>query len=157
MRSLSSLVYSALFPSTRVYHDANGNYRGSSTDITPWLVLLGRSWGILVWLYIILLPLLAPVYYIFANWYCYKYDSEFTEAAPKGWPKEKSQILRNHRNILLGWIIFMVWGYCVDWGQNDLPYEYTQPSTHWEESKWEPNPDGSFDEYYKSISEDNPK
>ena len=51
----------------------------------------------------------------------------------------------------------MVWGYCVDWGQNDLPYKYTQPSTHWEESKWEPNPDGSFDEYYKSISEDNPK
>lgn len=102
MRSLSSLVHSALFPSTRVHHDANGNYRGSSTDITPWLVLLGRSWGILVWLYIILLPLLAPVYYIFANWYCHKYDAEFTKVDPKGWPKEKSQILRNHRSILLG-------------------------------------------------------
>ena len=93
----------------------------------------------------------------FANWYCHKYDAEFTKVDPKGWPKEKSQILRNHRSILLGWIIFIVWGYCVDWGQNDLPYEYTQPSTHWKESKWEPNPDGSFDEYYKSISEDNPK
>ena len=102
MRSLSSLIHSALFPSTRVYHDANGNYRGTSTDVTPWLALIGRGWGIMVWLY-------------------------------------------------------MVWGYCVDWGQNDLPYKYTQPSTHWEESKWEPNPDGSFDEYYKSISEDNPK
>lgn len=28
---------------------------------------------------------------------------------------------------------------------------------YWQESKWKPNPDGSFDEYYNSISEDNPK
>ncbi len=45
MRSFSSLVHDALFPSTRVYHDENGNYRGTSTDITPWMLLLGRIWG----------------------------------------------------------------------------------------------------------------
>lgn len=135
MRSLSSLVHSALFPSTRVYHDANGNYRGSSTDITPWLVLLGRSWGILVWLYIILLPLLAPVYYIFANWYCHKYDAEFTKADPKGWPQEKKQILKNHRNILIGWIMFMLLGWFTDWGQPDYSKESDNPSIE-HTSKW---------------------
>ena len=51
----------------------------------------------------------------------------------------------------------MVWGYCVDWGQNDLPYKYTQPSTQWKETKWEPNPDGSFVEYYKSLKEEKPE
>lgn len=135
MRSLSSLVHSALFPSTRVYHDANGNYRGSSTDITPWLVLLGRSWGILVWLYIILLPLLAPVYYIFANWYCHKYDAEFTKADPKGWPQEKKQILKNHRNILIGWIMFMLLGWFTDWGRPDYSKESDSPSIE-HTSKW---------------------
>lgn len=135
MRSLSSLVHSALFPSTRVYHDANGNYRGSSTDITPWLVLLGRSWGILVWLYIILLPLLAPVYYIFANWYCHKYDAEFTKADPKGWPQEKKQILKKHRNILIGWIMFMLLGWFTDWGQPDYSKESDSPSIE-HTSKW---------------------
>lgn len=135
MRSLPSLVHSALFPSTRVYHDANGNYCGSSTDITPWLVLLGRSWGILVWLYIILLPLLAPVYYIFANWYCHKYDAEFTKADPKGWPQEKKQILKNHRNILIGWIMFMLLGWFTDWGQLDYSKESDSPSIE-HTSKW---------------------
>lgn len=135
MRSLPSLVHSALFPSTRVYHDANGNYCGSSTDITPWLVLLGRSWGILVWLYIILLPLLAPVYYIFANWYCHKYDAEFTKADPKGWPQEKKQILKNHRNILIGWIMFMLLGWFTDWGQPDYSKESDSPSIE-HTSKW---------------------
>lgn len=135
MRSLSSLVHSALFPSTRVYHDANGNYRGSSTDITPWLVFLGRSWGILVWLYIILLPLLAPVYYIFANWYCHKYDAEFTKADPKGWPQEKKQILKNHRNILIDWIMFMLLGWFTDWGQPDYSKESDSPSIE-HTSKW---------------------
>lgn len=137
MKSFSSLVHGALFPSTRVYHDANGNFRGTSTDVTPWMLLLGRVWGFAVWLYIILTPLLAPVYFIFANWFCRKYDAEFMKEDPEGWPKEKKQILKNHRNILIGWIIFMVWGYCVDWGQNRLPCKYTQPSQHYQESTWD--------------------
>lgn len=120
MRSFSSLVHDALFPSTRVYHDENGNYRGTSTDITPWMLLLGRIWGILLWLYIILMPLLAPVYFVFAHWFCRKYDAEFTKEDPKGWPSEKKEILKNHRNILIGWIIFMVWGYFSDWGGDDF-------------------------------------
>lgn len=145
MRSFSSLIHNALFPSTRIYHDANGNYRGSSTDVTPWLVLIGRIWGIALWLYIILLPLLAPVYYVFANWYCRKYDAEFTKSDPESCPKEKTQILKSHRNILIGWIIFMVWGYCVDWGQNDFPYKYTQPYQPQQEYHW--NPDTYVDPY----------
>ena len=96
MRSFSSLVHDALFPSTRVYHDENGNYRGTSTDITPWMLLLGRIWGILLWLYIILMPLLAPVYFVFAHWFCRKYDAEFTKEDPKGWPSEKKEILKKH-------------------------------------------------------------
>ncbi len=38
-----SLIHSALFPSTRFYHDADGNYRSSSTDVTACLVLLGHE------------------------------------------------------------------------------------------------------------------
>lgn len=163
MRSLSSLVHSACsrqrefttMPTATIVVPARTSLHGLFFSDAAGAFWCGYT--LFSYLYWILLPLLAPVYYIFANWYCHKYDAEFTKADPKGWPKEKSQILRNHRNILLGWIIFIVWGYCVDWGQNDLPYEYTQPSTHWKESKWGPNPDGSFDEYYKSISEDNPK
>ncbi|MCM1141969.1 MAG: hypothetical protein NC453_25645 [Muribaculum sp.] len=139
MRSFSSLVHGALFPSTRVYHDANGNFRGSSTDVTPWMLLLGRVWGFAVWLYVILTPFLAPVYFIFAHWFCRKYDAEFTKEDPKGWPEEKRQILKNHRNILIGWIIFMVWGYCIDWGQNRLPYNYTQPYPSETHSTWDPD------------------
>ena len=32
---MRDLIHDAIYPNTRVYHDANGNYRGSSTDITP--------------------------------------------------------------------------------------------------------------------------
>ena len=80
------------------------------------------------------MPLLAPVYFVFAHWFCRKYDAEFTKEDPKGWPSEKKEILKNHRNILIGWIIFMVWGYFSDWGGDDLPYKYTQPSETWKES-----------------------
>ena len=41
MRSMLDLIHDAIYPNTRVYHDANGNYRGSSTDVTPFLTLLG--------------------------------------------------------------------------------------------------------------------
>lgn len=151
MRSFSSLVQDALFPSTRVYHDENGNYRGTSTDITPWMLLLGRIWGILLWLYIILMPLLAPVYFVFAHWFCRKYDAEFTKEDPKGWPSEKKEILKNHRNILIGWIIFMVWGYFSDWGGDDLPYKYTQPSETWKESTWNPEHPELYEDPYKEY------
>ena len=68
MRSLGSLFHDALFPGTRVYHDANGNFRGTSTDVTPWY-------------------------------------------------------LKNHRNILIGWIMFMLLGWITEWGQNDFSRE----------------------------------
>lgn len=151
MRSFSSLVHDALFPSTRVYHDENGNYRGTSTDITPWMLLLGRIWGILLWLYIILMPLLAPVYFVFAHWFCRKYDAEFTKEDPKGWPSEKKEILKNHRNILIGWIIFMVWGYFSDWGGDDLRDKYTQPSETWKESTWNPEHPELYEDPYKEY------
>ncbi len=127
MKSFSSLVHGALFPSTRVYHDANGNYKGYSTDITPILLIIGRVRGILLWLYVILTPLLAPVYFIVAHWFCRKYDADFMREDPDGWQRDKHQILRNHRNILIGWIIFMIWGYCVDWGQNSSTAYYKGP------------------------------
>jgi len=150
MRSFSSLVHGALFPSTRIYHDANGNYRGMSTDVTSWLHLLGRVWGFLIWLYIILLPLLAPVYFMFANWFCRKYDAEFMKEDPKGWPQDKKRILKNHRNILIGWIIFMVWGYCVDWGQGSSTSYYKGPNTT-TEYEWDPynyeDPYGQYNHY----------
>lgn len=126
MRSLNSLFHNALFPKTRVYHDANGNISGTSTDITPWYLLFGRLWGGMLWLYIILTPLLAPIYFIFAHWYCRRYDAENNAEDPKGWPNEKRQILKNHRNILIGWIIFMLWGWFTDWGQHDSSNEPMQ-------------------------------
>lgn len=123
MRSLGSLFHGALFPGTRVYHDANGKFRGTSTDVTPWYFLIGRLWGYGLWLYLILLPLLAPIYFIFANWYCRRYDAENMAEDPKGWPKEKKHILKNHRNILIGWIMFMLLGWITEWGQNDFSRE----------------------------------
>ena len=92
MRSLGSLFHEVLFPGTRVYHDSNGNFRGTSTNVTPWCFLIGRLWGYGLWLYLILLPLLAPIYFIFANLYCRRYDADNMVEDPKGWPKEKKQI-----------------------------------------------------------------
>ncbi|MBJ2197558.1 hypothetical protein [Barnesiella sp. CU968] len=152
MRSMRDLIHDAIYPNTRVYHDANGNYRGSSTDVTPFLTLLGRCWGWMVWLYLVLIPLLAPVYFIFAHWFCRKYDAAFMASDPVGWPVEKKSILKNHRNILIGWIIFMVYGYCIDWGQNDLPYKYTQPSQHWKEATYDPD---TYVDPYKQYKENN--
>ena len=94
MRSMRDLIHDAIYPNTRVYHDANGNYRGSSTDVTPFLTLLGRCWGWMVWLYLVLIPLLAPVYFIFAHWFCRKYDAAFMASDPVGWPVEKKSILK---------------------------------------------------------------
>lgn len=129
MRPFTDLVHYALFPHTRVYQDAQGNYAGSSTDITPIILLLARCWGFLIFLFYILTPLLAPVYYWFANWFCNKYDEEFTKEDPKGWPIEKAQILKNFRRIFWGWIIFMAIGFATNFGANRTyaPY-YTQPT-----------------------------
>ena len=120
MKSLVSLFHDALYPRTKVYYDANGNFSGTSTDVTPWYLLVGRLWGYGLWLYLILLPLLAPVYFIFAHWYCKRYDAENMAVDPKSWPHERKQILKNHRNILIGWIIFMLFGWFTNWGQLDL-------------------------------------
>lgn len=84
MRSLGSLFHGALFSGTRVYHAANGKFIGTSTDVTPWYLLIGRLWGYGLWLYLILLPLLAPIYFISANWYCRRYDAENMVEDPKG-------------------------------------------------------------------------
>lgn len=136
MRSFSSLIHAAIFPRTTVYQDSKGAFRGTSTDITPWCCLIGRIWGITLWLYVIMLPLLAPVYFIIAHWYCRKYNEENMAENPDGWPKEKTQILRNHRNILIGWMIFMLWGYCVNWGQNDYTKDYESVV---KEYQWDPS------------------
>lgn len=129
MKSLGSLFHDALFSKTRFYHDADGNFKGSSTDVTPWYLLIGRLWGWSLWLYIILTPLLAPVYFLFAHWYCKRFDAENTAEDPEGWQQEKRQILKNHRNILIGWIIFMLWGWCSNWGQPDYSKD-AAPSYH---------------------------
>lgn len=126
MKSLGSLFHDALFPRTRIYHDANGNFSGSSTDVTPWYLLIGRLWGKLVWLYMILTPLLAPVYFLFAHWYCRRFDAENMAEDPKGWPEDKRQILKNHRNILIGWIMFILLGWFTNWGQEDYSKEPKQ-------------------------------
>lgn len=128
MRPFTDLVHDALFPHTRIYQDAEGNYAGSSTDITPFLLLIGRIWGILLFAFYVLTPLLAPVYYWFASWFCNKYDAYFMKEDPKGWPEDKKHILKNFRNIFWGWIIFMAIGFLTNWGQHDGPgYFYTQP------------------------------
>lgn len=120
MRSFGSLFHDAIYPRTRVYQDANGNFRGTSTDVTPWYLLIGRLWGFTLWLYLILMPLLAPVYFAFAHWYYRRYDAENLAEDPKGWPHEKKQILKTHRNILIGWIMFMSLGWFSNWGQTDF-------------------------------------
>lgn len=115
MKSLVDLIHDAMFPSTRIYQDAEGNYAGNSTDVTPFLLLMGRIWGCAIWLFIILLPLLAPVYYLFACWFCHKYDAYFTKEEPETWPSEKANILKNFRKVFWGWIIFMAWGLLTNW------------------------------------------
>ena len=136
MRIFGSLIHGALFPRTRVYQDAQGKLIGTSTDVTPMLLLLGRMWGGMLWLYFIFTPLLAPVYFIFAHWYCRRYDSENMADNPDSWIEDKHNILKSHRNILIGWIIFMVWGYCVNWGQKDNTKESVPQIT--KEYNWDP-------------------
>lgn len=136
MRSIGSLFHDAIYSRTRAYYDANGNFSGTSADITPWYLLIGRLWGYSLWLYIILLPLLAPVYFAFAHWYCRKYDAENMVEDPKGWPQERRQILKNHRNILIGWIMFILLGWFTNWGQTDFSKK-SEPKYHIEtEAPW---------------------
>lgn len=129
MKPFTDLVHDAMFPSTRIYRDAEGNYAGSSTDITPIILLIARCWGLAIFLFYILTPLLAPVYYGFAHWFCHKYDAYFMKEDPKGWPMDKARILKDFRNIFWGWIIFMGVGLATNFGANRTydPY-YTQPS-----------------------------
>lgn len=136
MRTLSSLFHGALFPKTRVYQDSRGNYSGMSTDVTPWYLLIGRLWGGMLWLYIILMPLLGPVYYLFAHWYCRRYDAENMAENPEGWPQEKRQILKNHRNILIGWIMFILLGWFTNWGQPDYSKEPIHTSPIQQTAPW---------------------
>lgn len=129
MKSFTSLVHDALFPSTRIYQDANGNYAGSSTDITPWMLLIGRVQGVFLFAIYVLTPLLAPVYYLIATWFCNKYDTYFTKRDPKGWPAEKESILKKYRRIFYFWIAFMVIGFLTNWGYQEGPgYKYTSPT-----------------------------
>lgn len=150
MKSLSSLFHDALFPNTRVYQDSAGNFRGTSTDVTPWYLLIGRLWGGMLWLYIILTPLLAPVYFIFAHWYCRRYDAEYMAEDSVGWPQEKRKILKNHRNILIGWIIFMLWGWFTDWGVNSSTSYYKEPEKTKTEYHWDPD---TYVDPYKQYKE----
>ena len=151
MRSINSLFHGALFPRTSIIRDADGSFIGSSTDVTPWYLLIGRIWGGMLWLYIILTPLLAPIYFVFAHWYCRRYDAENLTKDPNGWPTERRQILRNHRNILIGWAIFMIWGYCADWGVNSATSYYKEPNKTNTEYKWDPytyeDPYGQYNHY----------
>lgn len=57
------------------------------------------------------------------------------EEDPKGWPQEKKQILKNHSNILIGWIMFMLLGWFTNWGQPDYSKEPDRPSIEYT-SKW---------------------
>ena len=152
MRSFSSLFHDALFAKTRVYQDENGNFKGTSTDITPWYILIGRIWGGMIWLYIILTPLLAPVYYLFARWYCKRFDDENMVEDPHGWPQEKGQILKNHRTNLIGWIIFMLWGWCSNWGQPDYSKDSTPPYNVEKSATFDPS---TYVDPYKQYKETN--
>ncbi len=60
---------------------------------------------------------------------------------PKGWPNEKRQILRNHRNILIGWIMFMLLGWFANWGQTTNTkepdkYQHIEQSASWDPSNY---------------------
>ena len=130
MRSWMSLIQGTLIPSTRVYRDSQGNFAGTSTDITPAMILLYRVWGFLIFLRLVLAPILAPVYLIFVHWYCKKFDKENSKEDPKGWPIRKKKMINKYTWIFVLWCGWIAYGYWTDWCVNDLPYEYTQPVKH---------------------------
>lgn len=145
MSSFSSLIRDTLIPNTRVYHDANGNYAGSSTDITPALRLFGKIYGLAYLAYYILMPLLCPVYWLTVRWYCWKYDAEFTKLYPSEWPKRRKRLQIKYGLFMLIWIVWMSYGYNTNWGVDDYPpYPYTQPSANSKlpaDYHWEPDPE----------------
>lgn len=130
MRSWSSLITGTLIPPTRVYRDANGNFAGTSTNITSAMLLFGRIAAWLYFLKLILFPILAPFYLLAVNWYCKKFDAVNLKDDPKGWPIKKKKLLRKYTSYFIIWCAWMLYGYLHDWGANDLGYEYTQPVTN---------------------------
>ena len=128
MRSWMSLIQGTLIPPTRVYRDSQGNFAGSSRNITPAMILLCRVWGLLLFLRLILAPILAPIYLIFVHWYCKKFDAQNTREDPKGWPIRKKKMINRYTWVFVLWCGWITYGYLNDWGVNDLPYKYTQPS-----------------------------
>ena len=128
MRSWMSLIQGTLIPPTRVYRDSQGNFAGTSTDITPAMILLCRVWGFLIFLRLVLAPILAPVYLLFVHWYCKKFDTANTKEDPKGWPIRKKKMINKYTWVFVLWCGWIAYGYWTDWGVNDLSYEYTQPS-----------------------------
>lgn len=125
-----SLIQGTLIPPTRVYRDSQGNFAGTSTDITPAMILLCRIWGYLYLLRIILIPLLAPVYLIFVKWYSVKFDKVNMKEDPKGWPIRKKKMLRKYTSIFILWCFWMLYGYLNDWQISDPDSYYTQPVHH---------------------------
>ena len=130
MRSWMSLIQGTLIPPTRVYRDSQGNFAGTSTDITPAMILLCRVWGFLIFLRLVLAPILAPLYLLFVKWYCVKYDRINTKEDPKGWPIRKKKMLRKYTSIFIIWCTWILYGYLNNWEIDDPYYYYSEPKYH---------------------------
>lgn len=129
MKPFADLVHDALYARTRIYTDKNGNYVGQSTDITPWMLLIGRVWGFLVFINIIGEIVFAPIYYAIVSWFCHKYDKQLTKQYPKEWPEMKKKKLFKYRWLFWIWVIFISYNALTGWGQSvdsKVPYTYTQ-------------------------------
>ena len=107
-----SLIQGTLIPPTRVYRVSQGNFAGTSTDITPAMILMYRIWGFLLFLRLVLTPILVPVYLLFVHWYCKKFDKENSKEDPKGWPIRKKKMINKYTWVFVlwcGWIAYVYW------------------------------------------------
>lgn len=109
MKSFTTLVQEAWNPPRRVYYDNQGNYRGSSVDISPIITFVGWIYARLYLAYICLTPLLAPLYMWAAFAFTESRDAEFSKKFPKEWAKYKYRIRLKYTIIFWGWVAY--WAY----------------------------------------------
>lgn len=105
-----SLINGTLIPPTKIYRDKNGNIIGTSTDITPSMMLFAKAYAYLYYFHIILIPFLAPIYFLAVRWYCNRFDAINMAENPTDWPTKKQRIKNRYTSILIIWIVYMAYG-----------------------------------------------
>lgn len=111
---MKASIQNALFPNPHLeFFDKNGEYQGESINLMPLELLIGRVWGWMVFVWVMLMPFIGPLQYILVAYLCKRFDPYMTKHYKKAWDKQKKKILNWYTGLFWGWIIYLSIGILV--------------------------------------------